>query len=130
MIEVQMSRNIKNAVAFMFAALLAFIINNVYSIYSHGVSSPAMSSTWMLLLFFGTGFYLMMELVSVKINKQLPGRLSLNLYNSGIAAFSVGMMIQGVLEIAGSGFDYLIYFYIMGIVLMTAGIATMNIKKP
>lgn len=113
----------------MFSALLTFIINNVYSIYSHGVSSPAMSSTWMLLLFFGTGFYLMMELVSAKINKQIPGRLSLNLYNSGIAAFSVGMMIQGVLEIAGSGFDFLKYFNITGIVLMTAGIATMNINK-
>ncbi len=117
-----MSRNIKNAVGFLFSALLAFIINNVYSIYSHGVSSGAMASAWMLLFCFGTGYFLLMELICGKTGKQIPGRLSLNLYNSGIATLAVGMMIQGVLEIAGSGSDFLILYSIAGIALIVAGL--------
>ncbi|MPM91163.1 hypothetical protein SDC9_138290 [bioreactor metagenome] len=58
------------------------------------------------------------------INKLcFPGRVALNLYNSGIATLTVGGCFKGVLEIYGTTSDYILFYWIAGIALTISGVA-------
>lgn len=54
--------------------------------------------------------------------RQLPGRLPLNLYNAGIAALTVGSLMEGVLEIYGTTNDLLRIYWFVGFGLAGIGI--------
>lgn len=124
-----MSRNIKSVITYTAAAIFAFVFDRVYSLFSHGVGSKSMSSMWIWLLCSGSTVYLLMELISIKTKKQIPSRLSMNIYNSGSAVFVAGMLIQGILEIAGTGSDYLLWYKTAGIALMVIGSLSILVFK-
>ena len=115
-----MSRNIKTVIVYIAVSLFAFVVDKVYSLFSHGVSSKSMSSMWIWLMCFGAIFYLLLELICRK-TKKTTNRLSANIYNSGVAVFVVGMLLQGILEIAGTGSDFILFFRIAGALLMIIG---------
>jgi len=117
-----MSRNIKTVIVYAAASLFAFVTDKIYSIFSHGVGSKAMASMWIWLMCLGTVFYILLELIGRKTKKKLMNRLSFNIYNSGVAVLVTGMLLQGVLEIAGTNSDFLLYYRIIGILLMIISI--------
>lgn len=116
-----MGRNVKSAMIYLFTAAFAFIFDRVYSIFSHGVFSKDMFSMWIFLVCFGTIFYFILALVCKKMKHQ-PRRFAMNLYNSGTAIFVTGMLLHGIFEIAGTSSDFILYYKITGILLMTIGV--------
>lgn len=90
----------------------------VYDRFSHGVRSPYMTYlfAWPLLL----GF---LPALVFTLDSPLPepGRWSMNLYFSGVAAVTVSSALRGVFEIAGTASDYQQYLMIAGVVLLALG---------
>ncbi len=112
----------KTVIVFLLFSAFAFAVNKVYSLFGHGVKSDAM--TWMFLypLILGGLFYLLIGFL-------LPGmicftgyRLFYNLYNSGIAVFTIGSLLKGIFEIAGTSSPYLKLFFMTGYVMIGAGV--------
>ena len=50
-----------------------------------------------------------------------PGRITVNLYNSGVAAVTVSSMLRGIFEIAGTGSMYQTILMYVGITFLIAG---------
>lgn len=108
------SRNIKTSIVYLFVSLFAFIVNKVYALFGHGVSSDAM--TWMFLypLIGGALWFFLIVVAFPRIRKIYGYRLFFNLYNSGIAALTVGSFLQGVVEIAGTNSPYIVQYFRVG----------------
>lgn len=116
-----MSRNIKSSVAYASVSAFAFIFNKIYALFSHGVSSDAMSEMWIWLLILGTLFYILLETLFYSGSEKSVSKAGSNVYNSGTAVVIVGMLIQGIVDIAGTGSDFIIIYRIAGISLMVTG---------
>lgn len=92
----------------------------VYDRFSHGVRSPYMTwlFAWPLLL------GLLPSLIYWRFTRiRRQGRLSANLYHSGVAALTVSSMLRGIFEIAGTYSDYHEWLKYAGIVMVIGGIA-------
>ena len=99
--------------------------STVYEHFSHGVYSNAM--IWLFAYPF-IGGVLMFGLLGFIKKAPFPGRVSYNLYNSGIAALSVGSCFTGVLEIYGTASNLSAIYWIAGIFLTGIGILLYLIK--
>ena len=67
--------------------------------------------------FLGLAFY----------NKRLPGKISCNLYHSGIATLTVGSFFQGVLEIYGTTNRLIAIYWWLGTTFVLAGIVVYTV---
>lgn len=104
----------KTIITYLILSLAAIVIDKVYDIFGHGVDSNAM--TWMFLypLLGGAVFYSTISLFFPNIIKFTGYRGFYNLYNSGIATLTFGSFLKGILEIAGTNSNYLVFFYTVG----------------
>ena len=101
--------------------VVTVIIEKIYRLFGHGVTSPAM--TWMFLFPLAGGLLIyFVSRAEVDIEDAGRFRRSSNLYHSGIATLTVGSFLKGVLEIAGTDSVYLLYFYIVGFGMVLLGI--------
>lgn len=99
----------------------AVILEKIYVLFGHGVTSPAM--TWMFLFPLAGGLLIyLVNRAKVDIEDAERLRSFSNLYHSGIATLTVGSFLKGVLEIAGTDSVYLLYFYIVGFGMVLLGI--------
>lgn len=92
----------------------------IYSFFSHGVSSPFM--TWMFLvpLLLGAlpGFlWAKLQPCPETVRVRMGG----SLYAGGMAALVNGMMLRGILDIAGTSSPYIPVFWGLGGLLMVVG---------
>lgn len=62
-----------------------------------------------------------MNLIIESAGFVIPGKWSSNLYNSGIAALTVGNLVKGALDIYGTTNHLTIIYLITGLVLILAG---------
>jgi hypothetical protein len=117
----------KTILVYLILSVIAVIVDKVYGIFSHGVASKAM--TWMFLypLLGGALFYSAINLFFPNIIKVTGYRVFYNIYNSGIATLTFGSFLKGILEIAGTNSDYLVFFYIVGGAFILAGFIMMFI---
>ena len=92
-----------------------------YEQFSHGVYSVFMIYAFCVPLILGM---LPMFLLKMFRIRRLPNRLSLNLYNSGLAALTVGSIFKGVLDIYGTTNDLITVYPIAAGVLLLAGLGT------
>lgn len=117
----------KTILVYLILSVIAVIVDKVYGIFSHGVASKAM--TWMFLypLLGGALFYSAINLFFPNIIKFTGYRVFYNIYNSGIATLTFGSFLKGILEIAGTNSDYLVFFYIVGVAFILAGFIMMFI---
>lgn len=90
-----------------------------YEQFSHDVYSIFMVYAFTVPLFLGMLPLFLLRVFGVR---RLPNRLSLNLYNSGLAALTVGSIFKGVLDIYGTSNDLILIYPIVGGVLVLAGI--------
>ena len=109
------------AVVYLCISVFCGFFAVIYAQFSHGVHSPYM--TWLL----GWPFVLGV-LPGVFFRKcgavRAPGRVSFNLWNSGVAALTVSSMLRGIFKIAGTASDYQVWLmYAGGAMLVMAGIA-------
>ncbi|MDF2592928.1 MAG: putative rane protein [Clostridia bacterium] len=117
----------KTILTYLILSILAIVVNKVYALFGHGVSSPAM--TWMFLypLIGGALFYFLIYGFANKIIKFTLYRLFFNIFNSGIATLTFGSFLKGVMDIAGSGSIYLVFYYVVGGLFIAAGLILMFI---
>lgn len=113
---------IKTAAVYLAAAVSAILINKIYSLFGHGVSSVAMTYMFLYPLAGGAAAYLLLALLWPGLNRFAGFRMVYNLYNSGIAVLTVGSMLKGILEIAGTASPYIKFYYIAGYALAGAGL--------
>ena len=101
-----------------YAAIGAFcaFFSFVYAQFSHGVSSPYMTYMCLIPLVGGAGALALMRLVRVPAFN----RFSFNAYNSAIATFTIGCVLHGIFDIAGTASGYLAVFAGAGVALLAA----------
>lgn len=106
------------------AALLAFGFDKLYSLFGHGVTSSWMSNMFLYLLGLGVGVFTLLKVFIPDIVLSKNYRLAYNIYNSGVALLINGMLLTGILEIAGGTSHVVPFFLYAGIGFVAAGIAT------
>lgn len=108
---------------YLLLALVAMAVNLIYGFFGHGVHSAAM--TWMFLYPFlgGALGYFLIDRFSPLITRFVIYRIGYNSYNSGIGALTVGSFLKGILEIAGTNSNYLVFFTILGWLSIAIGLA-------
>lgn len=94
--------------SYLLISIFTVVVSQIYSVFSHDVSSPSM--IWMFLypLIGGAIYYFIItKFISIS-------RLSFNLHNSGIATLTIASFLQGVFEIAGTNSSYLQLYRVIG----------------
>jgi hypothetical protein len=109
----------KASAVFLAISLLCVIINWIYGSYSHGVHSDYMTFMFGYPLLGGAAVYLF---IGVPPKAWLPGRFTINIYNSGIATLTAGSALSGVFDIAGTSSPYQLVFMIAGITMVALGV--------
>lgn len=113
----------KIGISYFTLTAAAVIIEKIYRLFGHGVTSAAM--TWMFLYPLAGGL-LIYVLSRTKIGAAKQFRSLSNLYHSGIATLTVGSFLKGVLEIAETDSGYLMYFYIIGGAMVLSSILLLS----
>jgi zinc transporter ZupT len=92
--------------------------------------------TWAFLYPFigGVIFYLLLGLMFPEIKRFAGYRIMYNSYNSGIAVLTVGSILKGVMDIAGTSSSYLKLYTIIGYAFIVFGLVILillaaNYKK-
>ena len=120
------TRTLRHAKGHLIAAVFTAVFGAVYELFSHEVYSyfmiyafaiPLVSGT-LPLFFIGTG------------KRRQPSRFSLNAYNSGIAALTVGCVFKGVLDIYGTTNTLAAVYLGAGVLLVLAGLWAYVLAKP
>lgn len=105
---------------YMWVSVFCLVFYLVYDRFSHGVRSPYM--TWLFAWPFLLG--VLPGMVFWRFPKvRRPGRFTVNLYNSGVAAVTVSSLLRGIFEIAGTASDYQQRLMYAGGAMLLLGIA-------
>lgn len=109
-------RAAKTAFVYLLFALFCMFFGAVYELFSHEVYSFYMIYAFAFLLVGGTLPFFIISLLEQML---YPGTFARNLYHSGIATFTVGSIIQGVLDIYGTTNSLTrLYWYIGGSLIL------------
>ena len=116
----------KGMIIYISVSLFCLIFALIYYCFSHGVHSPFM--TWLF------AFPLILGVVPCTVfmltdKLHQPERISLNAYNSGVAAVTVSSALRGIFEIAGTDSVYQPCLMVAGVLLLIAGIVLWTRKK-
>ena len=112
-------KNHKIYIAYFIISILCLIINFIYSKFSHGVSSDYMTYLFLYPLIGGIILFLFFKAFNIKIFN-----ISLNLYNSSILTLTIGSLLKGIFEIAGTSSPFQIYYMTAGYFLFGFSIIT------
>ncbi|MBR0207853.1 MAG: hypothetical protein IJQ43_03035 [Oscillospiraceae bacterium] len=110
--------------AYLLSALGCAIFGEVYELFSHEVWSCFMLGAFALPLLLGAVPFFLMR----KRGKPFPGRAA-ELVHAGVAALTVGSILQGVLEIYGTSNPLMIAYWAAGGTLTAAGWLLTFIKQ-
>lgn len=109
----------KTAFVYLLISLFCVLFGAVYEVYSHEVYSYFMIYAFVFPL---VGGNLVFNLYLVREIKTYPNAISCNLYHSGIAAITVGSLVQGVLDIYGTTNALINAYWWIGGVLLSGGV--------
>ena len=109
----------RGALYYSVIAAFCLVVFIIYNLFSHGVYSPFM--TWLFLWPFALG---VLPCLILHLGKGLPrpNRVTINVYNSGVAAITVSSLLRGIFEIAGTASPLQTGLWIAGLVMTGAGI--------
>lgn len=114
-------------ILFIYISITLFsgIFSWIYEYFSHGVYS-----NYMVYLFLFPFIGGVLVFVTIGLLKKLPfpSRISLHLYNSGLATLWIGSCLQGVLEIYGTSSNYIAVYWIVGSILIMLGVVSVLVK--
>ncbi|MBR1423018.1 MAG: hypothetical protein IJ571_06215 [Ruminococcus sp.] len=113
-LDIKRKRTLKNALGNTFAAVFTAVFGAVYEIFSHEVYSYFMIYAFAIPLIMGAMPYLLLGL----LNAEQPTRLTINTYNSSIAAFTVGCVFKGMLDIYGTTNKLIVIYPVLGGLLL------------
>lgn len=106
-------------ITYIMLSALCFIFSAIYNRFSHGVTSPYMTYLCLFPIILGA-----VPNLILLIKKVLPGQLSMNLYNTGLAAIILSSAMRGIFEIAGTGSILQVILMITGFFFLLSGIIT------
>lgn len=118
-INTNQRKTAKTAFIYLLISLLLALFGAVYELFSHEVYSFYMIYAFSFPLAGGT---LPFAAISLFVEKKTPNAVSQNLYHSGIAALTIGSILQGVLDIYGTTNRWIRVYWLVGIGLLVAGI--------
>ena len=104
------------------AALFLLAFGYIYESFSHGVHSPFMTYAFTVPLLAGAGVYAVLLAA-----KKYPARATVLLWNSCIAAFSVGSVFKGVLDIYGTTNSLIFVYPAAGGALLLAALVSVPV---
>ena len=91
-------RALRTAVSYLCIAVLCAVFAFIYELFSHGVYSLCMILCFSPPLLLGA-----LPFFIIYVSRApFPGRLSYNLYNSGVATLTAGLIFSGVVYIYGT----------------------------
>lgn len=99
----------------------AVVFDRIYALFSHGVASASMSLMFLYPLLGGALPALLLACLRPEIASARRWRLLYNVTGSGLAILTVGSLLRGILEIAGTGSAYLLFFTLAGGGCLLAG---------
>ena len=112
------------SIVYLVIAIFCILFAGIYEVFSHGVISYSMIFMFLYPLLGGSLVYLILS----KWNRlDYPSKMTYNLYNSGIASFTVGSSLKGVLDIYGTTTEYTFLYFLMGGILCGIGIVSYGI---
>lgn len=103
------------SIVYIIISIFCFIFAQIYSYFSHGVTSYSMSSAFMIPACMGGVPYLFITVLKRQIN-----RITFNLYAYSIAIFTIYAIMSGVLEIYGTTNKLMTIYPIAGFILLFA----------
>ena len=110
---------------YLVVTVFCAVFGAVYEHFSHQVYSAYMVYAFIFPLVGGTVVFYWLSL----FGKHFPGRVALNLYNSGIATLTVGSIFKGVLEIYGTTNSLSNIYFIVGIAFLFISIIVFFLKR-
>ena len=110
----------KSVLAYSKVTIFLIILNYIYSLFSHNVSSDYMTYMFVYPLLGGLLVNLFL-IIDEKINRMKLYYIGKFVLNYAIATLVVGSFIKGVFEIAGTDSIYLVYYFYLGIILASIG---------
>ena len=117
----------KTIIAYLILSAACVCVANVYALFGHGIRSAAMDFMFLYPLLGGGLVYCLIALLFPRLNLRRHYRLACNLYNSGIAALTVGALLKGIVEIAGTGSAWSSLFAYAGIGFLAAAVLAVSI---
>jgi hypothetical protein len=111
----------RTAVWYLLGAGLCVAVANVYALFGHGVRSWAMDLVFLCPLLLGAALFAILSAFAPDFADGKGYRLFFNLHNSGVAAITAGLLFLGILDIAGTGSDFVHVFFFTGGVFIVAG---------
>lgn len=118
-IKTEQVHTVKIGFVYLIISIFCVLFGAVYEHFSHEVYSGYMIYAFLFPLLGGTLPFYGMSLLFCPLT---PERLTLNLYNSGIATLTVGSILKGVLEIYGTTNSLVRIYWVVGIGLTGMGI--------
>lgn len=110
----------KTIIIYFLITIFLIIFDRVYSLFSHGVSSLSMNLMFLYPLLGGVVVYYILGYLSK--NKKNSMIISFNIYNSGIAILTVGSLLKGIMDIAGTSSQYIKYYFIIGVLVIITSV--------
>ena len=107
------------AIIYICISLFCGLFSAIYEHFSHEVYSDYMIYLFMFPLIGGV---LPFTAIGLSKHLQCPTPISARLYNSGVAALTLGSCLAGVLDIYGTTSTYINIYWISGIALVGIGI--------
>ena len=111
----------KIILSYIAITILAIVFDRIYALFSHDVSSIYMNFMFLYPLLCGAIYYLILGLSLSKF-KYKKFRFAFNIYNSGISIITVGSLLHGILEIAGTSSPYISWYSIVDLIFILSGL--------
>lgn len=116
----------KTAFIYLLTAMLCALFGAVYELFSHEVYSFYMIYAFVFPLAGGVFPFLLLCVLRIP---RYPNIISGQLWHSGIAAFTVGCIIRGILDIYGTTNSLSQWYWYIGIFLTAAGLISFLQQK-
>lgn len=117
----------KISFVYLLISLFCVLLGAVYEYFSHEVYSAYMIYAFVFPL---SGGVLPFSALSLYGSRKFPGRLSVNLYNSGVATLTVGSIVQGVVDIYGTTNVLIRIYWYVGLALMVIAAFIFLMMRP
>ncbi len=112
----------KTIITYSLFAIGIYLFAKIYTLFGHGVTSPWMSNAYLYVLGLGVFVFILLKLTIPEIVQQKGFHFIYRIYNSGVAILINGMLLRGILEIAGGSSAYVSWFFIVGWGLIAIGV--------
>lgn len=99
----------KQFIVYLGLSIFTWLFNVVYQLFAHGVKSAYHANLWLVMLA-GAIFYLLLNQIP-NIRHRRFYRLFTNVLNTSVAFLIVGMILKGIIDIAGSASNYIVWYF-------------------